>query len=81
MSPGSSGVRGAVGRFGAFWWDFIVGDDWRIAVAVVLALAGTAILAGLGVSAWWLVPVVATAALYVSLARAVAATRRSVDDG
>lgn len=25
--------------FGAFWYDFIVGDDWKIAVAVVLALA------------------------------------------
>ena len=20
-----------------FWWDFIVGDDWRVAVGVVLA--------------------------------------------
>jgi hypothetical protein len=25
--------------FGAFWYDFIIGDDWKIAVAVVLALA------------------------------------------
>ncbi|WP_030169905.1 hypothetical protein [Streptomyces sp. NRRL S-813] len=25
--------------FGRFWYDFIVGDDWKIAVAVVLALA------------------------------------------
>jgi hypothetical protein len=24
--------------FGAFWYDFIIGDDWKIAVAVVLAL-------------------------------------------
>jgi len=27
-------VRG----FGRFWYDFIVGDDWRIAVGVVAAL-------------------------------------------
>jgi hypothetical protein len=29
--------------FGRFWWDFIVGDDWKIAagVCVVLAVAGT----------------------------------------
>jgi len=24
--------------FGAFWYDFIIGDDWKIAAAVVLAL-------------------------------------------
>lgn len=27
--------------FGQFWYDFIIGDDWKIAVAVVLALALT----------------------------------------
>jgi hypothetical protein len=25
--------------FGRFWYDFIIGDDWKIATAVVLALA------------------------------------------
>jgi hypothetical protein len=25
--------------FGEFWYDFIVGDDWKIAAGVVLALA------------------------------------------
>jgi putative Ca2+/H+ antiporter (TMEM165/GDT1 family) len=25
--------------FGRFWYDFIIGDDWKIAVAVVAALA------------------------------------------
>ncbi|WP_020576343.1 hypothetical protein [Actinopolymorpha alba] len=25
--------------FGQFWYDFIIGDDWKIAVAVGLALA------------------------------------------
>ena len=24
--------------FGQFWYDFIIGDDWKIAVAVALAL-------------------------------------------
>lgn len=32
-------VRG----FFRFWYDFIVGDDWKIAVAVVLALGAGAI--------------------------------------
>ncbi len=26
--------------FGKFWYDFIIGDDWKIAAAVVVALAG-----------------------------------------
>ena len=25
--------------FGQFWYDFIIGDDWKIAVAVVICLA------------------------------------------
>ena len=30
--------------FGRFWWDFVVGDEWRIAVlvAVITALAALA---------------------------------------
>jgi hypothetical protein len=27
-----------VKAFGQFWYDFIIGDDWKIAAAVVLAL-------------------------------------------
>jgi hypothetical protein len=30
--------------FGRFWWDFVVGDDWRIAAGVVAVLAGGAVL-------------------------------------
>jgi putative Ca2+/H+ antiporter (TMEM165/GDT1 family) len=30
---------GFLKAFGAFWYDFIIGDDWKIAVAVVTALA------------------------------------------
>jgi hypothetical protein len=30
--------------FGRFWWDFIVGDDWRIAAGVVVVLAAGALL-------------------------------------
>lgn len=74
------GANGQLRRFGAFWWDFVVGDDWRIAAAVVLALAGTAVLAAAGVPAWWLLPLAACAALYVSLAGAVRAARSARDD-
>jgi hypothetical protein len=27
-----------------FWWDFVVGDDWRIAAGVVAVLGGGAVL-------------------------------------
>ena len=30
--------------FARFWWDFIVGDDWRIAAGVVLVLGIGALL-------------------------------------
>ena len=33
--------------FARFWWDFIVGDDWRIAAGVVAVLtAGALLVAG-----------------------------------
>ena len=43
-------MMGFVKGFGRFWYDFIVGDDWKIAAAVVLVLAIGAglVLAGLG---------------------------------
>ena len=57
---------------GAFWYDFVVGDDWRVAVVVVAALALTALLVhAAGVNAWWLVPPCVLAALGWSLHRAV----------
>ena len=35
--------------FGKFWYDFVIGDDWKIAVAVVLALAALLVAMTLGV--------------------------------
>jgi len=31
--------------FGLFWYDFVIGDDWKIAAYVVVALALVAVLA------------------------------------
>jgi hypothetical protein len=56
--------------FGRFWYHFIIGDDWTVAAAVAAGLAGTALLVGRGVNAWWLVPIVVVAMLGVSLRRA-----------
>ena len=57
--------------FGAFWYDFVVGDDWRVAALVVAGLALTAVLAHAArVNAWWALPLLAFAALGWSLHRA-----------
>jgi O-antigen ligase len=41
-------------NFGLFWYDFIVGDDWTVAVSVVVALVLTALLAQSGIAWIWL---------------------------
>jgi hypothetical protein len=61
-----SGLRG----FALFWWDFIVGDDWRIAAGVIVALGGTAAIARTSAPAWWLLPVAIAGLLALSLWRA-----------
>jgi hypothetical protein len=33
-----------VAAFGRFWWDFVVGDDWRVAAGVLAALTVGALL-------------------------------------
>jgi hypothetical protein len=56
--------------FGHFWWDFVVGDDWRAAAGVLLAIGLTAILAAADINAWWLMPVAVAIVLWLSLLRA-----------
>jgi hypothetical protein len=56
--------------FGAFVYDFVVGDDWRVAAGVVIALGVTAVAAGAGLAAWWIMPVATVALLAASLWRA-----------
>ncbi len=59
--------------FGSFWYDFIVGDDWRGAAVVAAALVATALLVHLAkINVWWLMPVCILAALGWSLRRAAA---------
>jgi hypothetical protein len=53
-----------------FWWDFIVGDDWRVAAGVVIAIALTALVANADVAAWWIMPVAVVVVLAGSLRRA-----------
>jgi hypothetical protein len=52
---------GRLARFGLFWYDFVIGDDWQIAAGVAAALIVTALAAGW--SAAWLIAAVAVALL------------------
>ena len=63
-------VKARLKAFGAFWYDFVVGDDWRVAVGVVLALVVTAVVATTSVPAWWILPAAVAVLLPVSLWRA-----------
>ena len=57
--------------FGAFWYDFVIGDDWHVAALVAAGLVLTEILTHAAkVNAWWLLPIVALVALTWSLHRA-----------
>ena len=64
--------------FGAFWYDFVVGDDWRVALTIAVALGVTVAVSRVtDAASWWIVVVVVLAVLPVSIYRA---TRRSPTD-
>jgi hypothetical protein len=56
-----------VAQFVWFWYDFVVGDDWRIAVGVAATIAVVFALAHRGVNAWWLLPLATILQLTVSV--------------
>ena len=65
MRPLRSALRSAARSV----WEFVVGDDWRSALGVCGALALTALLAALGVAAWWVMPLAVAGLLWLSLRR------------
>ena len=68
-SGGGQGVK-YLRSFGLFWWNFIVGDDWRVAAGLAVALGLTSLLTHEGVNAWWLLPIAIVAATHrLALAR------------
>jgi uncharacterized membrane protein len=56
-----------IGGFLFFWYDFIIGDDWRVAAGVV---AGFFALHAIGASSWWLMPAVVALMLGFTLLEA-----------
>ena len=63
-----------IGRIARGAWEFVVGDDWRVALGIVVTLAAIAAVEGLGLAAWWLGPLASVAILYASVRR-VASSR------
>jgi uncharacterized membrane protein len=57
--------------FGNFWYDFIIGDDWRVTAGIVVSFVLTAWLTAAGATSWWLVPVAVLVLLPFSLVRLV----------
>ncbi len=56
--------------FGRFWYDFIVGDDWRLALGATAAIAVVFLAAHHGADWWWLLPLVVPVLLGVSVVHA-----------
>jgi hypothetical protein len=56
-------------KFLLFLWDFVVGDDWRAALGVALAIGAAAAIVAAGVDAWWLIPLGVALVLAESLRR------------
>ncbi len=56
--------------FCSFWYDFIVGDDWRVALTVAVALSATILANRLsGAAPWWILVAAVGVALPASIYR------------
>ncbi len=63
-------------QFGKFWYDFIVGDDWRIAVGVVATITAVFVSAHHGANWWWLLPTAVALLLGMSVGIEIRRQRR-----
>jgi hypothetical protein len=64
--------------FARFWWDFVVGDDWRIAAGVVVVLSGGALLVvGTGAPDGLVATLTALGILLVAIASIAAAALKA----
>ena len=68
-----------VAGFARFWWDFVVGDDWRIAAGVVAVLgAGALLVVGTDAPDGLVAAVTAAGILLVAIGSIALAARRNV---
>ncbi|HEV7771104.1 MAG TPA: hypothetical protein VGO66_10690 [Solirubrobacterales bacterium] len=56
-------------------WEFVVGDDWRVAIGIAAMLGATALATAADLPAWWLSPL----ATLLILQRAVRRAQRRAD--
>jgi hypothetical protein len=64
-------------KAGVKWWfvTFVIGDDWRVAARIAVALLATWGLVEADVPAWWLMPLAVLYATVRSLHRAIVLER------
>jgi hypothetical protein len=67
-------------QFGRFWYDFIIGDDWTIAAAVVGVVGITAAIAHAGDVAWPILPIGVGLVLSASVWRVLRAQQREAHE-
>ncbi len=55
-------------NFILFWYHFVIGDDWRIAVGVIVGLLITAYLVHIvHINIWWFLPLIIVTMFSLSL--------------
>ena len=54
-------------QFGLFCWDFVVGDDWRLAGSAIASVGLSFLLAHVGMNVWWMLPILTVAAMALSV--------------
>ena len=57
-------------NFGRFWYDFIVGDDWKLAAGTVAAITVVTIAANHDINVWWVLVLIVSALLAISVSMA-----------
>ena len=62
-------------KLAEFVYEFVVGDDWRIAAGVAVAFAATWVLAHNEFNPWWLIPAFVAALLAGSVVQVARARR------
>jgi hypothetical protein len=59
--------------------EFVVGEDWLIGLGVAVSLALTAVVANVGLPAWWVMPLAILVLLTLTVRRAVRGAVDSAD--